>query len=456
MEKYPVIIIGAGIGGLTTAAYLSKQGIPFLLLEQTATIGGRCSTRMINGLKYEIGAIYVGGGVFEHLRRTFGVKFQTVLIRCGVSVGEHIISIPMGLKTLWELTACGVSWLEILRFMYRSRILSDPSTFERYESVGQVFDIIATNKVIRQFFGITVGVSGISSYRLPSHSLSKKSPIVRYKALNPEYLPGGNGEIASILFDLAAKSGEAIFSVNVKKILVKNGCAVGVETNQGKFSGEVIVSNTGLRDSVLHLTDPEIWPVDYYEEVKKMKTTLKVVNIFLTFSRSFKIPRKFGVFFVSYDVNKEFLTLEKGSFPGQSMFILHIPSNVEPNSKGDHRATLQFYYPRGQVASDCLDDQVHKVMDDGLEKLFKGFSKAITSYTVYSPIRYEQEFGFLPYVFGVSPDLSNKRFSNQTPITNLYCAGDSVAPEGPCVPQAMESGMACAREIAAKNDVCLD
>jgi len=27
--------------------------------------------------------------------------------------------------------------------------------------------------------------------------------------------------------------------------------------------------------------------------------------------------------------------------------------------------------------------------------------------------------------------------------------GDSVAPEGPCVPQAMESGIQCARIIAA-------
>jgi len=450
MKKYPVIIIGAGIGGLTTAAYLSQQGIPFLLLEQTAAIGGRCSTRMINGLKYEIGAIYVGGGVFDHLRQTFGVKCHTIPVRCGVKIGEHIVSIPIGLKTLWELRTCGVSWWEILLFMYRSRILSDTSTFERYESIGQVFDKIVANKTMRRFFDVTVGVSGISPYCLPSQSLSKKSPIVKYKAMNPEYFPGGNGKISTTLFDLAAKNGEIVFNEKVNKILVKNGCAVAVKTNRGEYSGDVIVSNAGLRNTVLKLTDSGNWPVDYYEEVKEIKTTLQVANIFLTFSRSFKIPKEFAVFLVSYDVNKEFQTLEKGSFSSQSMFILHVPSNIEPYLKGDCRATLQFYYPRGQVTAACLDVQVQKVMYDGLEKLFKGFSKAITSYTVYDPIRYEQEFGFSPYVFGVSPELNCKRFPNQSPITNLYCVGDSVMPEGPCVPQAMDSGLDCAQLIATK------
>jgi phytoene dehydrogenase-like protein len=236
---------------------------------------------------------------------------------------------------------------------------------------------------------------------------------------------------------------------------VKNGRAVGVETNQGEFSGQVVVSNAGLRATVLRLTDSENWQANYHSQVAKLEKTLKVVNIFLIFSRSFELPSRFAVFFVCDDVNKEFQTLEKGCFPSRSMYILHVPSNLEVNPRGDHRATLQFYYPRGQVSSRSLDDQVHKVMNDGLERLFKGLSKAITGYALYDPIRYEREFGFLPYVFGVSPDLSHQRFPIQTPITNLYCVGDSVAPEGPCVPQAMESGLDCARVIAAKFGVPL-
>jgi len=454
LEKYPVIIIGAGIGGLSTAAYLSKVGIPFLLLEQTDSLGGRCATRMINGQEFEIGALYIGGGAFDHLRNTFGVKLHTIPIRCGVRVGEHMISFPMGLKTLLELKTCGVTWAEMLRFQFRCRrILSDPSTFEKYQSVGHLFERLTSSEILRHFMNATFGGTATDPYRLPSRYLYTKHQGVSYKALNPEYLPGGNGKIASVLSDLARRNGQIALNVKVKKILVKNDCAVGVKTNQGEYSSNMIVSNAGLRSTVLNLTDSEQWQRDYYFQVNKLPTTLKVVNVFLTFSRSHTIPPKFAVFAECNYLSHGFRMLEKGSFPSQPIYALQVPSNVEPNSSGDHRATLQFYYPRGRVTSECVKDQVHRIIQDGLEKIFPGFSKAITSYSIYDPIRYEQEFGFPPNVFGVTPDLSYPRFPIQTPIPNLYCVGDSVAPEGPCVPQAMQSGIDCARMIAAKYEV---
>ncbi|MBA7519510.1 hypothetical protein ES705_11589 [subsurface metagenome] len=455
VEKYPVIIIGAGIGGLTTAAYLSKLGIPSLLLEQTSSIGGRCATRMINGQRFEIGALYIGGGAFDHLRQTFGIKCQTIPIRCGVIMGAHMVSFPIGWKTLWELKACGVSWIEMLRFTYRCRqILSDPSTFERYESVGGLLEKLTTSEILRRLINATFGGTGTDPYRLPSRYLDKENPAVRYRTLNPEYLPEGNGKIASMLFDLAQRNGKVVFRVKVNEIKVKDRYALCVETDQGEYSSDVVVSNAGLRSTILNLIDSEHWQKDYYFKINELPETLKVVNVFLTFSRSFGIPPGFAVFAECNDLSQGFRTLEKGSFPRQSIYALHIPSNVEPDSKGDHRATLQFYYPRGQrITLQSLEEQVHRIIHDDLGKFFEGFSKAITNYTVYDPVRYEQEFGFSPNVFGVSPDLSYPRFQIETPITNLFCVGDSVAPDGPCVPQAMQSGLNCARMIATRLGV---
>lgn len=450
MEKYPVIIIGAGIGGLTTAAYLSKLGISSMLLEQTASIGGRCSTRMINGQKHEIGALYIGGGAFDYLRNTFGVKCQTIPIRCGVRVGEHLVSFPTSWRTIFELKSCGVPLSEILRFRYRSRILSDPLTFKRYESVGQIFDKVITNDSLRHFFDSMVSVSGVSPYHLPASYLSTHNPAEKYKNSMPEAIHEGNGEISSILVDLAQSNCQVIHNAKVNKILVKNGRAIGMKTNIGEFSCQVVVSNVGLRSTILRLTDPGDWQADYYSQIANLETTLKVVNIFLTFSSSYKIPPGIAVFFVSSDIKEGFQALDKGRFPNEPMFILHIPSNIDPNIDGDRPATLQFYYPRGEVTSRCLDDHVQRTMHDGLEKLFAGFSRAITGYSVYDPIRYEREFGFPPSVFYVSPALGQHRFPVRTPIPNLLCVGDSVQPDFPCVPQAMESGLECARIIAAK------
>lgn len=106
--------------------------------------------------------------------------------------------------------------------------------------------------------------------------------------------------------------------------------------------------------------------------MRQLQDTLQVVNIFLTFSRSFPLPKGLVAFLVPNDVNREFVLLENGSFPTNSMYILHVLSNIEIDSDGDHWATLQFYYPRGGVGPELLGIQVSRILRHGLEKLFNG------------------------------------------------------------------------------------
>ncbi len=447
MEQYPVIIIGAGIGGLSTAAYLSTHGVPSLLIEQTPHTGGRCSTRCINGRTYETGALYVGGGVYDHLRYTFGVSCDTYPVRSIVKIGGSGVSIPMSWKTIFELKRCGAEWVEIVRFLYRSRRLSDPSLFEDYESVGSLIDGLTSCAVIRQFLNTLFGVSGIHTTRLPPFYLSKNSDLNSYRADRAEYFPEGNGKITEILSGIAGHMCQIVLNVKAEKILIKNKSAYGVETNRGVFQGKAIVSNAGLRETVLQLAGRDIWEEAYYRDIQKMQETLSVANIFLLIDGSFKIPDGYSVFFVGEDVNRAFDALEMGRFPDKPHFVIHVPVWGAQPAIEDYTATLQFYYPRGNVDERQRDDHVHDVLTAGLEKLFAGFSKAVKNAEVYDPVRYEREFGFRPRVFGVSPDVSVRRYPIQMPVNDLYCVGDSVEPVGPCVPQAMESGIACARSI---------
>ena len=441
-----VIIIGAGIGGLTTAAYLSKMGIESILFEKTGSIGGRCSTRIINGEKYEIGAIYVGGGAFDNLRNTFGVEIESTPVKGCVKLGEHFISFPMGFKTLSELRACGVKWAEIFSFIIKNKtILSNPNTFKKYESVGILLHKLTNNKIILQFLSSLFGMSGISPSLLPSLYMDIKNPIVKYKSLNPEYLKGGNGEVASILKGIAENKCTLLKNEEVKKIIIENNEVKGVETCNGIYESRFVVSNTGIKSTFLELIDPPDCPDDYQREIEMLPETLKVVNIFFTFPKSFSLPKGYSVFFLCSHIEDAFNDLEEGLFPRELMFILHIPSNLETDSSEHHRATLQFYYPKNKCEE--LRYYVDRIMNEGLDSLFCGFSKAVDNYTVYNPDKYLKEFGFNPYVFGVSPNLNFNRFPVKTKINNLFCVGDSVLPEGPCVPQAMESGIICAKSI---------
>jgi phytoene dehydrogenase-like protein len=449
MAEFPVIVIGGGIGGMAAAARLSLARIPFLLLEQTNFLGGRCSTRTINGQDFEIGALYIGGGIFDHIRNKFKLECTATPTHGAVKIDKSFIFFPFGVRTFLNFLKCGVSWSTLLTFLSQTKILKLQSTYVNFPSVGEVVNELSDDPTIRAFLYSLFGVSGVSPYRISSRVLSKDNITSSFRALNPEYLSGGNGEIASLLAKIAEKNGQIIRNVKVRKILIEEGVAVGVQTEDEIYRGRFIISNVGIRGTVMGLTEPNNWPASYYTQVRDSEESLMVVNIFLTFSRTFDLPRNVATFFMPYNLIEEFETLENGQFPKKPMFILHVPSNIKSHDHGDsdHRGTLQFYYPRGKVERVSLMRHVDKILHEGLDDLFEGFSKAVTSSIVYDPFLYQQEFGFPPHVFGIAPDLRSKRFPIRTPIQNLFCVGDSVEPEGPCVPQAFESGLRCAQHI---------
>src|SRR5258706_3726291 len=52
-----VVIVGAGISGLTIAFRLKKKGIPFLILEESAVAGGKTGTLHKDGFELDLGPV---------------------------------------------------------------------------------------------------------------------------------------------------------------------------------------------------------------------------------------------------------------------------------------------------------------------------------------------------------------------------------------------------------------
>jgi len=59
-EIYDTIIIGSGMGGLATAAMLSKQGQKVLVLERHYTAGGFTHVFKRKGYEWDVGIHYIG------------------------------------------------------------------------------------------------------------------------------------------------------------------------------------------------------------------------------------------------------------------------------------------------------------------------------------------------------------------------------------------------------------
>jgi len=59
-DSYDAVIIGSGIGGLTTAALLSDMGWKVCVLEQHYTAGGYTHSYDRNGYEWDVGVHYIG------------------------------------------------------------------------------------------------------------------------------------------------------------------------------------------------------------------------------------------------------------------------------------------------------------------------------------------------------------------------------------------------------------
>ena len=59
-NRWDAVVIGSGVGGLTTASLLGKSGMKVLVFEKHSTAGGACHTFNDNGYEFNVGIHYVG------------------------------------------------------------------------------------------------------------------------------------------------------------------------------------------------------------------------------------------------------------------------------------------------------------------------------------------------------------------------------------------------------------
>ena len=77
MQKQKAIVIGAGIGGIATAARLAKNGYDVTVLEKESTPGGRCNQIIRDGHRFDIGpTLFLMPEIWEETFAALGEKMS--------------------------------------------------------------------------------------------------------------------------------------------------------------------------------------------------------------------------------------------------------------------------------------------------------------------------------------------------------------------------------------------
>jgi protoporphyrinogen/coproporphyrinogen III oxidase len=108
VSKKPVVIVGAGMAGLTAANYLKQHNIPFILFEAGNKIAGLATSfKDTDGFSYDFGAHFIT----NRLAKAIGISAQCQLVKHygeAVWLKDKTYSYPFGLVTIPRMT---FSWL---------------------------------------------------------------------------------------------------------------------------------------------------------------------------------------------------------------------------------------------------------------------------------------------------------------------------------------------------------
>jgi C-3',4' desaturase CrtD len=294
MHHYDVIVIGAGIGGLTAAALLARAGYRVLILERHIEPGGCASSferKRPNGERYvfDVGAtLFAGfgrGGAHHWVAQKLGLSWPVRRLEPAMEVwlpdrrvtrwgdqrwgDERRLAFPL---QAWEAERFWRQQERIAEIAWRFAARQPPMPPETpADLLGMAVRVRPEMALLVPQLWRTVGQAliahGISDRRLRAYVdgqllISAQATAAKcawlygavaldFARIGVHYVEGGAWSLARTLVAAFERDGgELHYRRSVKRVLTDAGRAIGVETERGeRFSARHIVANVTVWDA---------------------------------------------------------------------------------------------------------------------------------------------------------------------------------------------------------------
>jgi len=288
-----VVIIGAGIGGLTAGAYLAKFGTKVTIVEKSDKPGGYCGSFKRDGYIFDDAVHYINNmgdlGVLRQICRELGLDSELKVIRIDPSDHLRMPDVEFSVyndihKTIAELQKAFPSEaIQIERFFTLISNFTFSKLYGQYKqsSFQDILDQHFTSRRLKTalgLFGTTLG--------LMPDELSGLAALAYYKGsiLDGGYHTVGGAQTFAdrISGRFQSYGGTIRFSCSVRKILVVHGRAVGVELEDGtRISSKVVISNCDATQTFTKLLSDEDGVSGLRKTVENLRPSLSNVIVYL-------------------------------------------------------------------------------------------------------------------------------------------------------------------------------
>ena len=486
------LVIGTGFAGLTAAAELARKGYSVTVLEKNAEPGGRARVWREAGFTFDMGpSFYWMPEVFERYFNDVGERVSdhyhlerldpSYSVVFGPGEKWQLPADPIALRAFFDSKERGAG-AKLDAFLAEAKVKYDlgmgelvyrPSlSWSEYMHPGLIGGLLKTKVFrslrkhvqahfndprLRLLMEFPVLFLGAAPQNTPAlYSLMNYADM----ELGTWYPMGGMGKVVDAFVRIAEKQGATIrLNEAVKRIVVENGKAVGVETGKGILRADVVVAGADY-----HHVEQDLLPdasrsySDTYWEGRTMAPS--ALLFYLGFDRRLPDLEHHTLFFDESLDQHSTEIYDKPEWPSKPLFYTSCASKTDPSVAPEGHENMVILIP----IAPGLDDR-----DETREAYFKVVMERLGKHLGFDPtphVMLKRSYSindlktdynaFRGNAYGMAntimqtgplrPSMKSKK------VANLYYTGQLTVP-GPGVPPAIISGQVVADLIAKEHPI---
>ena len=469
------VVIGAGVAGLSAAAWLARKGMQVTVLEAAPKVGGSCGTTDLEGYRFNDGAQFlmlpqVLATVFEELKidpSSMALQRVRTPLLTELTDGTQVqIDSDLKVSCLHGHLDANRAEAELQRMLRRwGPVLHDLTSGEWLVGTASPLSLLqAVGRHVPKFFRSLEAeldsCFGEPAFRsvMAGHLLFSGGPPRRFMApsiialvsvlADGLFLPElGMGHVPATLAAAVERNGGALhLNASVTRIRMRDGRVHAVEADGvGLLECRVVISTASPLTTLGPMLGAQTLPAAWRNRLRRARLSMKAFSVQLGLANRIDTPSHLNYVLPPLEGQEAFFAPRS---PAVEWGYYSVPTVVVPGLAPAGGSMVELYPPVSQTdPAEAWDtERKERLAESAIEWLRSRHALEIAVRRVRSPLDFQTEL-HLPggAIYGVDPAAGPLAlFPQRAPLPGLFLAGQSTFP-GFGIPTAAVSGLRAAR-----------
>lgn len=487
-----VIIIGAGIGGLSSALRLLHNGYEVEIYEKDNSIGGRVNVIKTKGFTFDLTAsILMMPDVYKELFSYVNKNYRDYLefieidpIYRVFSHGGHFMDFNTSMSILTKNLESiskddSLGYFKFLSDVYEKYLIANKYFLEKPQenlidffnlttlskafkihTLSTSYDFISDyikNENIRDYLAFQSMYVGISPYEGPN--IYTLVPVVS-QLYGLWHLKGGLYSFVNAVSQLIVESGGIIKTgESVEEILFLKDRAIGIKTSHSIEKADIIICNADFPYAMKNLIKDDYYKKDYTDKkLSELKYSCSTFIIYLGLRKKYPQLSVHNIY-LGKDFKENIESAFRGNLPESPTLYIYCPSRIDNSMSQNEGECLNImlrvpnlFFNNISWDDVTINNLANKIIME-LKKIkgLEDIEENIVYKSYLTPLDMERRFNtYGGTAFGLSTTLTQTNYFRphfkSDNANNLFFVGDSLHP-GPGVSLVLNSSKLVTEEI---------